>query len=147
MILTGNPSQVKVDAGEVAEIGCEVPGTPWRYCGAFYVAGADVDFILDYVWTWGKAGVVPDSIGSLIDSMVNDGRTVRAVKTASSYWSVGTRELYDEIRRRNQPKVQVQTPGARGGKATLLDRLRSNTLTSEDGRAIKSMVDRQKVNK
>jgi len=144
MVLAANPSQVRVDAGNVAEIGPDVPDTPWRYCGAFYVAGADVEFVLEYADTWKTAGVVADDIGGLIDSMVNDGRAVRAVKTATPFWSVGTKELYEEIRRRNMPKVRTQGP--RGGKSTLLNQM-SKSLTAADVQRLRGVARGEKVNK
>ena len=94
IILTSKPPQVVVDGGIVAEIGDEIGGTPWRFCGPMYLAGKDVEFVTEYVDTWRKAGVIPDSLSGLVDSMINDGREVRAIKIKSHYWSVGTEELY-----------------------------------------------------
>lgn len=100
LVLSGNPSQVLVNAGEVAEIGKSVDGTPWRYCGSMYLAKDDVMFVLEYVETMRRAGIVPDALDGLIDAMVEDGRKVRAVKFKTPFWSIGSDRLYEAVKRR-----------------------------------------------
>jgi len=102
LVLDGNPSKVRVDAGKVFEIGPDVPDTPWRYCGAMYIAAKDMGFVKEYAETWKKADVIPDALDGLLDSMVADGREVRAVKTNTRFWSVGTPGLYEHLVRVQQ---------------------------------------------
>jgi hypothetical protein len=80
-VIEGNPTRVGIPGGKLTVLD---PATvsPWRLCGAFYLACPDIEFLTEYSAFKERAGDRADSIGEFFCALAED-RPVRVVESGS----------------------------------------------------------------